>query len=137
MIFDINTTRDISGCLTYNNFEISLVLFMPNITTNHAITYIYLKIWVCFTLFSLGVLNNARQGSNQPIKVDAIVDSLKLEKTTKVSVHFFLGKFYSHFASKTNTVWHEIFVVLIFAIFPAIAKISSREKKIYSRVNIL
>ena len=103
---------------------------MPNITTNHAITYIYLKIWVCFTLFSLGVLNNARQGSNQPIKVDAIVDSLKLEKTTKVSVDFFLAKFYSHFASKTNTVWHEIFVVLIFAIFPAIAKISSHEKKI-------
>ena len=103
---------------------------MPNITTNHAITYIYLKIWVCFTLFSLGVLNNARQGSNQPIKVDAIVDSLKLEKTTKVSVDFFLAKFYSQFASKTNTVWHEIFVVLIFAIFPAIAKISSREKKI-------
>ena len=23
----------------YNNFEISLVIFMPNITTNHAITY--------------------------------------------------------------------------------------------------
>ena len=26
--------------ITYNNFEISLVVFMPNITTNHAITYI-------------------------------------------------------------------------------------------------
>ena len=31
-------------CLTareimYNNFKISLVVFMPNITTNHAITY--------------------------------------------------------------------------------------------------
>ena len=24
---------------TYNNFEISLVVFMPNITPNHAITY--------------------------------------------------------------------------------------------------
>ena len=24
---------------SYNNFEISLVVFMPNITTNHAITY--------------------------------------------------------------------------------------------------
>ena len=23
----------------YNNFEISLVVFIPNITTNHAITY--------------------------------------------------------------------------------------------------
>ena len=26
--------------MTCNNFEISLVVFMPNITTNHAITYI-------------------------------------------------------------------------------------------------
>ena len=25
--------------ITYNNFEISLVVFTPNITTNHAITY--------------------------------------------------------------------------------------------------
>ena len=25
--------------ITYNNFEISLVVFIPNITTNHAITY--------------------------------------------------------------------------------------------------
>ena len=25
--------------ITYNNFEISLVVFMPNTTTNHAITY--------------------------------------------------------------------------------------------------
>ena len=28
-----------AGEITYNNFEISLVVFMPNITTNHAITY--------------------------------------------------------------------------------------------------
>ena len=50
MIFGINTACDISKlsqiftCLTareitYNNFEISLVVFMPSITTNHAITY--------------------------------------------------------------------------------------------------
>ena len=26
-----------------NNFEISLVVFMPNITTNHAITYTYIS----------------------------------------------------------------------------------------------
>ena len=25
--------------ITYKNFEISLVVFMPNINTNHAITY--------------------------------------------------------------------------------------------------
>ena len=41
MIFGINTTCDISKLsqISYNNFEISLVLSMPNITTNHAITY--------------------------------------------------------------------------------------------------
>ena len=49
MIFGINTTCDISKCLKftrltareikYNNFEISLVVFLPNVTTNHAITY--------------------------------------------------------------------------------------------------
>ena len=43
MIFGINTTYDISKLsqisITYNNFEISLVVFMPNIITNHAITY--------------------------------------------------------------------------------------------------
>ena len=47
MIFGINTTNDISELselsqIMYNNFEISLVAFMPNITTNHAITYTYL-----------------------------------------------------------------------------------------------
>ena len=33
--------RDISKLsqITYNNFEISLLVFMPNTTTNHAITY--------------------------------------------------------------------------------------------------
>ena len=25
--------------IMYNNFEVSLVVFMPNITTSHAITY--------------------------------------------------------------------------------------------------
>ena len=41
MIFGINTTHDISKLsqITYNNFEISLVEFMPNITTKYAITY--------------------------------------------------------------------------------------------------
>ena len=27
--------------ITYDNFEISLEVFMPNITTNYAITYTY------------------------------------------------------------------------------------------------
>ena len=50
MIFGINTTCDISKLsqnftrleapeITYNNLEIFLVVFMPNITTNPAITY--------------------------------------------------------------------------------------------------
>ena len=43
MIFGINTTSDISilSLITYNNFEIPLVEFMPIITTNDAITYTY------------------------------------------------------------------------------------------------
>ena len=82
------------------------------------------------TLLSLGVLSKVLQGSNQPvIKMGAIVDSLTLEETTKVSLDYFLAEFHSHFASKTNTEWHEIFVVLIFVIFAAIAKISSRKRK--------
>ena len=34
-----NFTRLTAREISYNNFEISLVIFMPNITTNHAITY--------------------------------------------------------------------------------------------------
>ena len=33
-----NFTRPTAREITYNNFEISLVVFMPNITTNHAMT---------------------------------------------------------------------------------------------------
>ena len=36
MIFGINTTHDISKL---SQISKSLVVFMPNITTNHAITY--------------------------------------------------------------------------------------------------
>ena len=36
-----NFTRLTAREITYNNFEMSLVAFMPNITTNHAITYTY------------------------------------------------------------------------------------------------
>ena len=51
MIFGINTTSDISKLsqislayltareITYNDFEISHVVVMPNITTNNVITY--------------------------------------------------------------------------------------------------
>ena len=34
-------TRLTAREIRYNNFEISLVVFMSNITTNHAITYTY------------------------------------------------------------------------------------------------
>ena len=34
-----NFTRLTAREITYNKFEISLVVFVPNITTNHAITY--------------------------------------------------------------------------------------------------
>ena len=40
VIFGITTTCNISKLSQlYHNFEIWLVLFMPNITTNHAVTY--------------------------------------------------------------------------------------------------
>ena len=48
VIFGINNTRDmsklsqISLAVTNKNFETSLLVFMPSITTNHAITYIIL-----------------------------------------------------------------------------------------------
>ena len=50
MIFGINTTCDIAKLsqITYNNFETSLMVFMPNITTNHAITYT--NIYIYFVL---------------------------------------------------------------------------------------
>ena len=43
----ISKLSQIQSCITrltareimYNNFEISLVVFMPNVTTNHVITY--------------------------------------------------------------------------------------------------
>ena len=35
--------------ITYNNFEISLVVFMQNITTNHAITYTNIHRSLAFT----------------------------------------------------------------------------------------
>ena len=38
-----NCTHLTAREITYNNFEISLVVFTPNITTNHAITYTNLQ----------------------------------------------------------------------------------------------
>ena len=65
MIFGIITTRDISKLsqITSNNFEISLVVFMQNITTNHAITYTNIIFWstLCgFLLFFSGLFDKIR-----------------------------------------------------------------------------
>ena len=68
MIFGINTTLDISKIvsnftrltareISYNNFEISLGVFMPNFTTNHAFTYTYCIYLKLFSL-SLSITNH-------------------------------------------------------------------------------
>ena len=60
VVFGITTTCDISKLSQlYHNFEISLVLSMPNITTNHAITYTYTVV----SLF-LGVNTTIRGNKN-------------------------------------------------------------------------
>ena len=46
-----NFTRLTAREIMYNDFEISLVVFMPNITTNHAITYIYYVIHAIFAFY--------------------------------------------------------------------------------------
>ena len=58
-----NFTRLLAREITYNNFEISLVVFMPNITTNHAITYTN-NIWtqVCWAMLLFRVHWNASKG---------------------------------------------------------------------------
>ena len=69
MIFGINTTCDISKLsqITYNNFEISLVVFMPNITTNHAITYTNIAVGIVFLNWEGQILNAFRMtGKNFP-----------------------------------------------------------------------
>ena len=40
----VSNFTHLAACeITYNNFEISPVVFMPNITTNHATNKTYLK----------------------------------------------------------------------------------------------
>ena len=50
-----NFTRLTAREITYNNFEISLVVFMPNITTNHAFTYTY---WIISSACSILTYKN-------------------------------------------------------------------------------
>ena len=53
--------------ITYNNFEMSLVVFMPNITTNHAITYTYgfLSKVVLLSSFSRKLLVDKKEQKGQ------------------------------------------------------------------------
>ena len=50
-----NCTRLSALEITYNNFEISLGVFMPNITTNHAITYTNLRNYLWMAKLQLRV----------------------------------------------------------------------------------
>ena len=60
VIFGITTTCAISKLSQlYHNFEISLLLFMPNVTTNHAITYTYTVVSAWQTTDERGVLGNS------------------------------------------------------------------------------
>ena len=43
----------------YNNFEISKVVFMPNITTNHAITWVILAT-AMYPIYNAGVSGSVR-----------------------------------------------------------------------------
>ena len=67
MIFGLNTTCDISNLsqITYNNFEISLVVFMPNIITNHAITYTTTTTTTPTTTTTTTTTNNNTNSNNR------------------------------------------------------------------------
>ena len=53
-----NFTRLMAREITYNNFEISPVVFMPNITTNRAITYTNIYKTDCIWLWKENLLND-------------------------------------------------------------------------------
>ena len=53
-----NFTRLTAREITYNNFEISLVVFMPNITTYHAITYTNFSFFVVVNIDEALTLRN-------------------------------------------------------------------------------
>ena len=49
--------------IMFNNFKISLVVFIPNITTNHAITYTNLRL--SRILFSVGITKSDWHSNNE------------------------------------------------------------------------
>ena len=96
MIFGINITRDISklsqisrAVITYNNFKISLVVFMPNITINHAITYTnYIKLTKRQTIYANDFVNAKSQERNpfSQDKKSVVHKVLKLSQVFKNTV---------------------------------------------------
>ena len=76
----MNTTRDILKLsqITYNNFKISLVVFMPNITTNNAITCTNNKLFLIVSRIFLSIL----------IALAYIYQSQKYKRGTLVHVLF-------------------------------------------------
>ena len=69
------TTREI----TYNNCEMSLVVFMPNFTTNHAITFTNTIICLfCFFYFSLERITSEEKAIFEDVIEDfSSIDSIK------------------------------------------------------------
>ena len=76
-------SRAITLC-PYNNFEISLVVFMPNITTNHAITYtnstlklitlrinqflfVHQRLYLCLEQETIGNWQSQKNGVNESL----------------------------------------------------------------------
>ena len=82
-----NFTRLTTREITYNNFEISLVVFMPNITTNHAITYTNSAVFYGIILqdklhsFSIQDDLNTRSPSTTNHKNNSIIKRLYIENS--------------------------------------------------------
>ena len=72
--------------VTYNSFEISLVVLMPNITTNHAITYTNSIRWQVISKCSLWNCDiTSVLVSNLKLKLSFFVDRKKKDNEYGVS----------------------------------------------------
>ena len=97
-----NFTRLTAREITYNNFEISLVVFMPNITTNHTITYTNLEFQCLekpeFKILAFSKHCNSKFGlfPNIAILNFAFILNLGLFQTLK----FYISPFFKHSNSK-------------------------------------
>ena len=77
-----NFTRLTAREITYNNFEISLVVFIPNITTNHAITYTNIMCKVRIENIPLHV----EQGPKKKVTKLAIPESVNKARKWKFKI---------------------------------------------------